>query len=293
MLQPQISPPGESFFSIERLQYYAETFGVPLLKNLLVALVIFFIGRLVARLISRTVEKLMARANVDESLRKFVKDLVYALLLAVVVIAALERLGVKTTAAIAIIGAAGLAVGLALQGTLGNFAAGVMVLLFKPYKIGDLVTIGDHTGVVQEIKIFVTVLHTPDNKQVLIPNSQATGGSITNFSSTGKLRVDLTIGIGYGDDIRKAREVIARAIDDVPGVLADPAPTIAVSELADSSVNFAVRPWATVANYWDVYFGTLEATKLALDEAGIEIPFPQRDVHVKTPESALGQSNAA
>ena len=292
MLQPNQPIPGDSFLSIERMQHYAETFGVPFAKNLVIALLVFIIGRIVARVVSRAVARLMERANVDESLRKFVKDLVYALLLAVVVIAALERLGVKTTAAIAIIGAAGLAVGLALQGTLGNFAAGVMVLLFKPYKIGDLVTIGSHTGVVQEIKIFVTVLHSPDNKQILVPNGEAMGGSITNFSATGKLRVDLTIGIGYGDDIREARNVIAKAIESVPGVLSEPAPTITVSELADSSVNLAVRPWSTVGDYWGVYFGTLEAAKIALDEAGIEIPFPQRDVHVK-PAEGLASTQAA
>ena len=285
MLQPQIEPPGE-LLSVERLEYYANTFGVPLLKNILLAALIFVIGRMVARMLRRALSRLLSRANLEESLAKFVTDMTYALLLAIVVIAALERLGVKTTAAIAIIGAAGLAIGLALQGSLGNFAAGVMILLFKPYKVGDVVNVAGHTGTVKEIKIFVTVMHSPENRKIILPNGEAINGAIINYSATGKLRVDLTVGIGYGDDIKRAREVIFAAVKSVPGILDDPEPTVAVSELGDSSVNFVVRPWTTIDRYWEVYSATLEAVKIALDEAGIEIPFPQRDVHVKESASA-------
>ena len=277
-------PPFE--LSLDYLKALSSQFVVPFAINLAIAIAIFYIGRIVARIIKKALGKVLTRSKFDESLTKFICDLVYALLMMVIIIAALERLGVKTTAAIAIIGAMGLAVGLALQGSLGNFAAGVMILLFKPYKLGDLVTLGDHTGVVQEIKIFVTTIHSPQNQEIIIPNGQAIAGAVVNFSTTEHLRVDLVIGIGYGEDIRKAKQVMTDAVNSVPGVLKDPAPTIAVTELADNSVNFVVRPHATVADYWDVYFGTLEACKIALDDAGIEIPFPQRDLHLKDIDGA-------
>jgi small conductance mechanosensitive channel len=292
MMQPiQIGPPGD-LLSLERLEYYGAEFGVPLLKNLLLAALIFVLGRMIARMARRGVSKLLKRANIDDSLARFVTDVTYAFLLAIVVIAALERLGVKTTAAIAILGAAGLAIGLALQGSLGNFAAGIMILLFKPYKVGDLVTIGDHTGTVKEIKIFVTIIHSPENRQVILPNGQTISGAIVNYSATGKLRVDLTVGIGYGEDIKRAKEIMYAAVKSVPGIMTDPEPTVALSELGESSVNFAVRPWTTVDNYWAVYFATLEACKIALDEAGIEIPFPQRDLHIKELDPAAAKALA-
>ncbi len=269
------------FFSVEKLKIWAEAYLVPFAINLAVALAIFLVGRAVARFIRKTLTKLAARSKMDQDLAKFLIDMAYALMLAMIAVAALERLGVKTTAAVAIIGAAGLAVGFALQGSLANFAAGVMILLFKPYKTGDLVKLGDHVGHVTDIKIFVTILLSPDNKEIILPNGQAIAGAIENYSTTGHLRVDLTIGVGYGEDIKKAKEVMTAATKSVPGVLTEPPPTIAVSELADSSVNFVVRPHSTVDDYWSVYFGTLEACKIALDEAGIEIPFPQRDVNVK------------
>jgi len=288
-----IQPLSSGVSYLDKAKLYAEVYLVPFAINLLIAAAIFIVGRMIARMIRKALTKLATKGKMDQDLAKFLIDMAYAFMVAIVVIAALERLGVKTTAAIAIIGAAGLAVGLALQGSLGNFAAGVMILLFKPYKNGDLIQIGDIVGVVQEIKIFVTTLHSPDNKKVMIPNGQAIGGAITNYSATDHLRVDLVIGIGYGEDIRKAKEIMTAATKSVPGVLTEPAPTIAVTELADNSVNFVVRPHATVADYWDVYFGTLEACKIALDEAGIEIPFPQRDVHVKDIEGALGKMSAA
>jgi len=266
---------------IAKAKIWAEAVGVPFAIQLVTAIAIFYIGRMIARMIRKALTRLAERSKMDKDLSKFLIDMAYAFMLAIIVIAALERLGVKTTAAIAIIGAAGLAVGLALQGSLANFAAGVMILLFRPYKDGDLVKIGDHFGVVTDIKIFVTTLRSPDNKEIILPNGQAIGGAIENLSTTGHLRVDLVIGVGYGEDIKKAKEVMTAATKSVPGVLTEPPPTIAVTELGDNSVNFVVRPHSTVDDYWNVYFGTLEACKIALDEAGIEIPFPQRDLHVK------------
>ncbi len=274
------------FFSVAYLKGLAHTHLVPFLINLVIAIFVFYVGRFIARLIVKAVDKLMQRSNLDDSLRKFATDLLYGLLLAVVVIAALERLGVKTTAAIAILGAMGLALGLALQGSLGNFASGVMIILFKPYKIGDLIKVGGETGVVEEIKVFITVLVTPDNRTIMIPNGQVTSGTIENLTVKGKRRVDMTFGIGYDDDIKAAKTMIEQVVAAHPKVLAEPAPQVAVAELADSSVNFVVRPWCNVADYWDVMFDITENLKLRADEQGISIPFPQRDIHVHQADKA-------
>jgi small conductance mechanosensitive channel len=268
------------FFSVEYLEHLRDVYLVPFGINLLIAILVFYIGRTVARLIIRVLDRIATRSNVDESLRKFLLDLAYGLLMAIVVIAALERLGVKTTAAIAILGALGLAIGFALQGSLGNFASGVLIITFKPYKIGDLVEIAGHTGVVDDIKVFNTVLRSPDNIQILVPNGQVTGGTIKNMSTRGIRRVDMVFGIGYDDDIKKAKEMIEKVLSEDSRILAEPTYQVAVSNLGDSSVDLVVRPWVKVEDYWGVKFHTLERLKLEADAAGISIPFPQRDVHL-------------
>ena len=191
-----------------------------------------------------------------------------------------RQVGVETTSFAAILAAAGLAIGMALQGSLANFAGGVLIMIFKPIKIGDLIEAQGIVGVVKEIEIFTTKLSTPENKEAIIPNGTLSNGNIINYSSQGVLRVDLNIGIGYGDDIKKAKDIMMKVLTEDPKVLKDPAPTVAVSELGDNAVNMVVRPFATVENYWDVYFNTLENCKIALDEAGVSIPYPQRDVHI-------------
>lgn len=266
--------------SLDYLKLLTDRYIVPFGINLFLAILIFYVGRSIARLITKIISKLMARANVDESLVKFLSDLAYGVLMMVVVIAALERIGVQTTAAIAILGAMGLAIGFALQGSLSNFASGVMLIMFKPYKVGDLVKLSGEVGNVDAIKIFNTTIITPDNRTIIIPNGNITGQTIENITAQGKIRIDMVFGIGYNDDIKKAKELMLGILTADERVMSDPAPEVAVCELADSSVNFAVRPWVDPAVYWDVFFDTHERVKLTLDEAGISIPFPQQDVHM-------------
>jgi small conductance mechanosensitive channel len=244
------------------------------------AIVIFVVGRWVARAIANFIKKMMAKSNTDETLIKFVGSLSYIALLAFVIIAALNQLGIQTTSFIAVIGAAGLAIGLALQGSLGNFAAGVLMIIFKPFKVGDFIEGAGVAGVVEEIQIFNTQLVTPDNKTVIVPNAKMTGDNITNYTTKGTRRVDFVFGIGYEDDIDKARQIIEGIINQDERVLKDPAPMVAVSELADSSVNFTARAWTAAGDYWSFYFDTTEKVKKQFDAEGISIPFPQRDVHV-------------
>jgi small conductance mechanosensitive channel len=243
-------------------------------------LAILIIGRLVVGMITSILRRMMRRGGVDATLSKFVGNLAKFALLTIVVIAALGSLGIQTASFVAILGAAGLAVGLALQGSLANFAAGVLLIIFRPFKAGDFVEAGGTMGSVEEIQIFNTVLKTPDNKQVIVPNAQITGGTITNFSAKDTRRVDLVFGIGYSDDVGKAKQTLERILAEDSRVLKDPAPTVAVSELADSSVNFVVRPWVKSADYWGVYFDLTEKVKQTFDQNGISIPFPQRDVHM-------------
>jgi small conductance mechanosensitive channel len=217
---------------------------------------------------------------VDSILSDFLITILKAMLLLVVVIAALNQLGVDTTSMIALIGAAGLAVGLALQGTLANFAAGVMLILFRPFKDGDFVEAGGCTGVIEQITIFSTLFVTGDNKQVIVPNGAIYGGTITNYSAKPTRRIDLVFGIGYGDDLLKAKQIIEKVLGEEGRILADPAPGIAVGELADSSVNINVRPWVNGADYWPVRADLLEKVKLTFDAQGISIPYPQMDVHL-------------
>jgi len=238
------------------------------------AILIWIIGSWVIKKILKQTGKLMDKRGYDKSLQKFLMNLLGWTFKIVLVITILGVLGIETTSFAAILASAGLAVGLALQGSLANFAGGVLIMIFKPFKIGDLIEAQGELGVVKEIEIFTTKINSPENKEIIIPNGTLSNGNITNYSTEGQLRVNLTIGIGYDEDIKTAKAVLLKVLTDNPQVLNDPAPTVNVSELADSSVNFAVRPWATTANYWDVYFGTLENCKIALDEAGIEIPYP-------------------
>ncbi len=263
----------------EMVRTWLVTFG----WHLITAVLILIIGRWLAGVVRRMTAKMLVRAKTDEALVKFAGNLVYYLVLAIALVAALDQVGVQTASIIALLGAAGLAIGLALQGALGNFAAGVMILFFKPFKLNDAVEISDEFGVVEEIQIFNTVLVTPENKTVIIPNGQVTSGNIINYSKKGKIRVDMTFGIGYADDLLQAKQILEEIVQADERVLAEPAYTVAVSELADSSVNFAVRPFVKVADYWDVYFDTHQAVKLRFDEEGISIPFPQQDVHLFQP----------
>jgi len=238
------------------------------------AILIWIIGSWIIKKLVSGISKVMAKRNYDESLQKFLLNLIGWLFKIILILTILGTLGVETTSFAAILAAAGLAIGMALQGSLGNFAGGVLLMIFKPIKIGDLIEAQGELGVVKEIEIFTTKIVTPTNKEVIIPNGALSNGNITNYSTEGKLRVDLTIGVSYDADIKQTKEVLMKVLTDNPQVLQDPAPSVNVSELADSSVNFAVRPYSTVADYWDVYFGTLEKCKVALDAAGIEIPYP-------------------
>ncbi|MDD3313341.1 mechanosensitive ion channel domain-containing protein [Pseudodesulfovibrio sp.] len=248
--------------------------------NVLIALVIFVVGRIVARKVSDLTCALMIKAKVDETLVGFLRNILYYALLAAVVIMALGQAGLNITSFLAVLGAAGLAVGLALKDSLSNFAAGVMLILLGFFKKGDFVTVAGESGTVASVRIFNTILDTPDNRQIIVPNSSILNSTITNVSANPTRRVDLVFGIGYGDDLRKAKTVLDRIIAEEPRILKDPAPTVAVSELADSSVNFVVRPWVKAADYWGVYFDLTEKVKLTFDAEGISIPFPQTDVHL-------------
>ncbi len=261
---------------MEIVQTYATEYGL----NIIAAVAILIIGRIVVGMLTGVVKRLMKKANVEDTLTRFVASLTRIALMVFVFIAALDQLGVETASFIAIIGAAGLAVGFALQGSLSNFASGVMLIMFRPFKAGDFVEAGGTAGVVDAIRIFNTILKTPDNKTVIVPNSGITGGNIVNYSAQETRRVDMVFGIGYGDDIKKAKEILHKILDDDPRILKDPAPVVVVGELADSSVNFNVRPWVKTADYWGVYGDVHERVKLTFDEQNISIPFPQQDVHM-------------
>jgi small conductance mechanosensitive channel len=242
--------------------------------KIITALVILIVGLFIIGLISKMTRRIMKRQKVDETLQKFLSNLLNWTLKVLLFVMVASKLGVETTSFAAIIGAAGLAIGLALQGSLSNFAGGALIMIFKPFKVGDLIEAQGELGVVKEIQIFTTLINSPTNKLIIIPNGALSNGNITNYSAEGKLRVDLTIGVSYDADIKQTKDVLMNVLTSNPKVLQDPAPTVNVSELADSSVNFAVRPWSSVADYWDVYFGITEECKEALDKAGIEIPYP-------------------
>ena len=260
----------------EKIQTVGVSFGI----KLVAAIVIFYVGRIVAKMVTNGVRKLMVAQEVDKILESFVGNLVYSLLMLFVIIAAINQIGVQTTSLIAIMGAAGLAIGLALQGSLANFAAGVLIVMFKPYKVGDFVEAAGIAGSVMQVQILTTILKTGDNKQIIVPNGQIMSSIITNFSANDTRRVDLTIGIGYDDDIDKARDTMQELIDADDRILKDPASLIAVSELADSSVNFVVKVWVKSGDYWAVNYDMTEAIKKRFDKEGISFPYPQQDVHI-------------
>ncbi len=232
-----------------KLPDYLVSYGL----RIIAAVVIFVVGRWVARLVSRLVEKVLIKANVEAALSGFLRKLCFFLILAFVIIAAVDKVGIQTTSLVAVIGAAGLAIGFALQGSLSNFAAGVMILIFKPFKAGDFVEVAGTLGSVREVGIFNTVLNHPDNRRIIVPNAQVTSAKITNFTAIDKRRVDMTFGISYDDDIRKAKDILMGLMKSDPRVLKDPAPLVAVSELGDSSVNLVVRPWCKPDDYWGIF----------------------------------------
>jgi small conductance mechanosensitive channel len=250
--------------------------------KVLYALVILIAGWYAIKFILRIINKLLNSRHVDKTLQAFLGNLLGWGLKGLLLIAVISKLGVDTTALAAVMAAAGLGLGLALQGSLANFAGGILIILFKPFRVDDLIDAQGEIGVVKDIQLFTTQILTPSNKRVIIPNGTLANSNIINLSAEGTLRVDLTVGVGYDEDIKKTKEVLMKVLTSHPKVLKDPLPTVDVSELADSSVNFAVRPWCTVEDYWAVYFGVTENCKLALDAAGIEIPYPHVvEIHKK------------
>jgi small conductance mechanosensitive channel len=256
------------------------SYVIPWGTKIILALLVFVIGRWVAKLLTKALEKLMIKGKVDQMLVSFLGNIAYAALLAVVVLAALEQLGVNTTSALAILGAAGLAVGLALKDSLSSFAAGVMLIIFRPFKLGDFVEAGGIAGLVEEIRIFHTVLKSGDNREITVPNAQIYGGTIINYSARDTRRIDLVIGIGYDDDIKLARDLITQVLEQDETILKDPAPTVMLLELGSSSVDFAVRPWVKSGDYWTTRAALLEAIKASFDKGGVSIPYPQQDIHL-------------
>jgi small conductance mechanosensitive channel len=248
--------------------------------KIIIALVIFIVGRWIVKAVRNFIKSMMTKKNVDPAVNSFVCSLIYVTLLIFVIIAALAQVGIQTTSLIAVVGAASLAIGLALQGSLANFAAGVLLIIFRPFKVGDYVECAGIAGAVDEMQIFTTQLKSPDNKKIIVPNAKLLGDVIINYSAKETRRVDLVIGVSYSDDLQKVEKVLTDVLSQDKRVLNDPAPTIAVLELADSSVNFAVRPWVKTGDYWSVYFTLTKNIKMRLDAEGIAIPFPQRDVHL-------------
>jgi len=262
---------------IERM---IDAYVIPWSINIALAIVVFIVGRLVAKGLVKVLKRVLSNAKVDSMLVEFIGSIAKAALLLFVIIASLDMLGVDPTSLIAMLGAAGLAVGLALQGSLQNFASGVLLIIFRPFTVGHVIDAGGVMGKVEKITIFNTVMLTPDNREIIVPNGAIYGGTITNISARDTRRIDMVFRIGYGDDIKKARDIMIQVMGSETRILKDPAPQVAVSELADSSVNFVVRPWVNAADYWDVKFELTEKIKLAFDQQGVSIPFPQMDVHM-------------
>ena len=259
-----------------QLSELMSSFGI----SLFIALFILVIGRQVVKILIKVISSALERSNTEDTVRIFVTNLLNTLLMIVVFIAAINQLGIQTTSIIAVLGAAGLAIGLALQGSLSNFAAGILIVIYRPYKVGDYIQADNHLGTVDDIQIFSTVLKTPDNKLVIVPNGSIMNGSIVNFSNQDKRRVDILASCSYEDDIDKVKSVLADILSKDDRILSEPKPRIAVSELADSSVNFIVRPWVKNSDYIDVYYSLLEEIKKRFDQEGISIPYPQSDVHI-------------
>jgi len=259
--------------------------GIDLGIKVATALAIFLIGKFLIRILVRGISRVMQKQGVDKTLETFICNLVRVSLMVVVVIAAIGAIGIQTTSFIAIFGAAGLAVGLALQGSLSNFASGVLIVLFRPYRVGDFIEAAGIAGSVEQVQILTTILKTGDNKQIIVPNSQIMDSIITNYSANDTRRVDMMVGVSYDDDLDKVRKTLEELLAADGRILAEPAPTIAVSALADSSVNFVVRPWVNAADYWGVMFEMTEAIKKRFDKEGISFPFPQQDVHLYKQDS--------
>jgi small conductance mechanosensitive channel len=254
--------------------------GLDLGLKVVTALAIYFVGKFFVRMVVRALATVMQKQEVDKTLETFICNLVRTVLMIVIIIAAIGAIGIQTTSFIAIFGAAGLAVGLALQGSLSNFASGVLIVLFRPYRVGDWIDAAGISGGVEQVQILTTILKTGDNKQIIVPNSQIMNSIITNYSANDTRRVDMVVGVSYSDDIDKVRKTLEELIAAEERILPDPAPTIAVSALADSSVNFVVRPWVKTSDYWGVMFDLTEAIKKRFDKDGISFPFPQQDVHL-------------
>ena len=267
-------------FDWNQLYEMITTQGIDLAINIAIAIAIFYVGKLLVGFLVRGVRKVMRRQEVDKTLETFVCNFLRIALMIVVAVAAISQLGIETTSFIAIFGAAGLAVGLALQGSLSNFAAGVLIVLFRPYRVGDFVEAAGVAGTVEQVQILTTVLKTPDNKQIIVPNSQIMDSIITNYSVKDTRRVDMKVGVSYDDDLDKVHKVLRELVAAEDRILDDPACTIAVAELADSSVNFVLRPWVKAEDYWGVHFDLTEAIKKRFDKEGITFPFPQQDVYL-------------
>jgi len=257
------------------------TYAIPWGVNIALAIAIFIVGRIIAKIIIRLLKKILHKTDIDIILINFITSFLNSALLLLIIIAALDQLGVDTTSLIAILGAAGLAVGLALQKSLQNFASGVMLIIFRPFKTGDFVEAGGTSGVIESITIFSTVMRTGDNCEVIVPNGAIYNGNITNYSTRETRRIDMIFGIGYDDDIKKAKEIMLDILNNDERILKSPESLVAVAELADSSVNFNVRPWVKNEDYWPVRFDLIEKIKLSFDENGISIPYPQMDLHIE------------
>lgn len=271
---------------MENITNWVSEHGIDWGIKIAIAIAIFVIGKMLANLIASIVKKALQRAGTDAMLVNFLGTITYTVLIIAVLLAAVDSLGVNVTSLMAILGAAGLAVGLALKDSLSNFAAGVMIIIFRPFKVGDFITAGGTSGVVDEISLFVTLMHTGDNQRIIVPNSAILGGNIVNTSALPTRRIDLVIGIGYDDNIGQARDIIMSILESDERILPDPAPAVAVGELGDSSVNLNVRPWVNTGDYWPVRASLLESIKVKLDEAGISIPYPQQDVHMHEVKAA-------
>ena len=265
--------------NLEQMYSDIQSFVFEYGPKVLGAILVLIVGNWMIKMILRAVRGIFHRTKIDDSLKSFLGSLISITLKILLVITVLGMLGIEMTSFIAILGAAGLALGMALSGTLQNFAGGVMILIFKPFKVGDLIESQGHLGTVKEIQIFVTIISTPENKTVFLPNGAVSNNEITNYATQGTIRVDLEVGISYSDSIEKAKEIISKIMNTHEKVLSDPVPFVGVLGLGDSSVNLAVRPYCRPGDYWEVYFELYEQVKLALDKNGIEIPFPQRVIH--------------
>tara|TARA_B110000438_G_scaffold162273_1_gene155481 strand:+ start:274 stop:1101 length:828 start_codon:yes stop_codon:yes gene_type:complete len=248
--------------------------------KLLTALIVVIVGKQLVKILLKVIKVALEKANTEETVRIFIANLLNTVFTVIIFVAAINQLGVETTSIIALLGAAGLAIGLALQGSLANFAAGILIVIFRPYKVGDYIEAGTNVGTVKDIQIFSTVLRTPDNKAIVVPNGSIMDGSITNYSEQPTRRIDIIASCSYEDDLDKVKQVLKTILDNEERILTEPKPQIAVSELAESSVNFIVRPWVNSSDYLPVMYSLLEQIKKTFDQEGISIPYPQSDIHI-------------